>query len=193
SGRRSSTPSCLCCMSSGARRSHRTASEAAVTSPSKMKNNSRGRSRLLSGTLLLMRGRIIHGHPALTSLLAAALASACARPEPPAASCDENFDPGAVTAVLDEQRAAWHRADLDGFLAGYEPSEALLFTSGGHIRRGFAETRDKYRARYGDAAETMGTLSFEILDVRGLGRCNDAAIVLGRWALTDTPEAGSGV
>lgn len=95
--------------------------------------------------------------------------------------------------VLDEQRAAWNRGDLDAFLRGYEPSERLLFTSGGNIRRGFDETRDKYRARYGEAADTMGQLSFEILDVRGLGSCADAAIVLGRWALTDTPVAGSGV
>jgi ketosteroid isomerase-like protein len=37
----------------------------------------------------------------------------------------------------------------------------------------------------------MGHLDFEILDVRGLG--DDGAVVLGRWRLTDTPEAGAGV
>lgn len=95
--------------------------------------------------------------------------------------------------MLDAQREAWNAGEIDGFLAGYEPSEALLFTSGANIRRGYAETRDKYRARYGDAPETMGALAFEILDVRPLGRCKDAAIVLGRWALSETPEAGSGV
>src|SRR5690606_13431315 len=61
------------------------------------------------------------------------------------------------------------------------------------IRRGFEETREKYLARYGSARETMGELRFEILDVRALGSCSDAAIVLGRWQLTETPEAGSGV
>lgn len=120
------------------------------------------------------------------------MALGCASdPAPPV--CDGNFDEAAVVRVLDEQRAAWNRGDLDAFVAGYEPSERLLFTSGGNIRRGFDETREKYRARYGEAPETMGQLSFEILDVRALGSCADAAIVLGRWRLTDTPVAGSGV
>lgn len=95
--------------------------------------------------------------------------------------------------VLERQREAWNAGDLDGFLAGYERSDALLFTSGGKIRRGFDETREKYRARYGDARETMGVLMFEILDVRALGQCSDAAIVLGRWTVSESPEAGSGV
>jgi len=107
--------------------------------------------------------------------------------------CSAGFEAAAVVAVLDEQRAAWNAGELDGFLAGYERSDALLFTSGATIRRGFDATRDKYRARYGEARETMGTLAFEILDVRPLGRCADAAIVLGRWALSETAEAGSGV
>jgi hypothetical protein len=37
----------------------------------------------------------------------------------------------------------------------------------------------------------MGTLAFEVLDLRPLGR--DGAVVLGRWTLTDTPQAGAGV
>jgi uncharacterized protein (TIGR02246 family) len=115
----------------------------------------------------------------------------CARDEAPV--CDGVFDEAAVVAVLDEQRAAWNRGDLDGFLVGYERSDRLLFTSGGNIRRGFDETRAKYRARYGQAPETMGQLRFEILDVRALGSCADAAVVLGRWEVTNTEVAGAGV
>ncbi|WP_181234552.1 YybH family protein [Enhygromyxa salina] len=139
-----------------------------------------------------MSGRIIHASLTAASLL---LAPACAPSPTPTTPppCPGAYDEAAVVAVLETQRAAWNQGDLDGFLAGYEPSEALLFTSGASIRQGFEETRDKYRARYGDAPETMGTLAFEILDVRALGQCADAAIVLGRWALTDTPEAGAGV
>ena len=128
-------------------------------------------------------------------MLAALLASGCAASSAagPAPSCAAAYNEAAVLAVLETQRAAWNQGDLDGFLAGYEHSDALLFTSGAKIRQGFDDTRNKYRARYGEARETMGTLAFEILDVRALGQCQDAAIVLGRWALTDTPEAGSGV
>ena len=110
----------------------------------------------------------------------------------PADSC-EPFDPAAVTAVIEAQRQAWNRGDLDAFLEGYEQSDALLFTSGAKIRQGYDETRQKYRERYGESRETMGQLDFEILDVRGLGSCPAAAVVLGRWHLTETPEAGEGV
>lgn len=137
---------------------------------------------------------MIHGGPLAATLIGALIAIGCAHSGArPASACGAEFDRAAVVAVLEGQRAAWNAGDLDGFLAGYEQSEALLFTSGGKIRRGFDETREKYRARYGDARETMGVLAFEILDVRPLGQCSDAAIVLGRWAVSESPEAGSGV
>lgn len=100
-------------------------------------------------------------------------------------------DDASVRAVLDAQREAWNRGEIDVFLAGYERSERLVFTSGAKVRRGFAETETKFRAKYGHQTETMGKLSFELLDVRGVGA--DGAIVLGRWALTETPESGAGI
>lgn len=100
-------------------------------------------------------------------------------------------DRTAIEQVLEAQRVAWNSGDLDGFLAAYEPSDQLLFTSGAKIRRGFDETREKYRERYGSASETMGQLEFELLDIRGIGP--RAAIVLGRYRLSATPEAGEGV
>ena len=39
-------------------------------------------------------------------------------------------DRAAIEQLLEQQRLAWNRGDLDGFLAAYEPSEQLLFTSG---------------------------------------------------------------
>lgn len=76
-------------------------------------------------------------------------------------------------------------------MAGYVKSPELVFTSGSKVRRGWQETHDKYQTKYGSDASTMGTLAFEILGVQQLGA--DGAIVLGRWVLTDTPNAGSGV
>jgi uncharacterized protein (TIGR02246 family) len=100
-------------------------------------------------------------------------------------------DDRAVRAVLDAQMAAWNRGDLEGFMAGYAKTPDLVFTSGGNIRRGWQETYDKYRAKYGTDPKTMGRLGFEILGVQSLGV--DGAIVLGRWRLSDTPVAGAGV
>ncbi len=100
-------------------------------------------------------------------------------------------DDRAVRAVLDAQRDAWNRGDLDAYMNGYARRDDLVFTSGGAIRRGWQETYAKYKAKYGGSPETMGHLAFEILSVQALGA--DGAIVLGRWTLTGTPQAGAGV
>lgn len=117
-------------------------------------------------------------------LLAAALACAACR-----FTAD---DRRAIEGVLADQVAAWNRGDIETFLRAYEPSEDLIFTSGGAIRRGFAAARARYLERYGArGAETMGRLDFEILDIRALGP--RGAVVLGRWRLTATEVAGAGV
>lgn len=100
-------------------------------------------------------------------------------------------DDQAIRAVLATQQAAWNRGDLDAFMAGYAKSQDLVFTSGGKIRRGWQDTYDKYRAKYGSDRSTMGQLAFELVSIQSLGA--DGAIVLGRWKLTDTPVAGGGV
>lgn len=101
-------------------------------------------------------------------------------------------DRRAIEAVLRDQAAAWNRGDLDGFLRAYEPSDDLVFTSAGAIRRGFAATRDRYRERYAARdTGTMGRLAFELLEIRALGKTG--ALVLGRWSLRGSPADGEGV
>ncbi len=100
-------------------------------------------------------------------------------------------DDHAVRGVLRAQQEAWNRGDLEGYMRGYVKSDALVFTSGGNIRTGWSETYAKYKARYGSDTSSMGTLAFEILHVQAIGA--DGAIVLGKWELTNTPVAGSGV
>lgn len=101
-------------------------------------------------------------------------------------------DRRAIEGLLHAQADAWNRGDLDGFLRAYEPSEDLVFTSGGAIRRGFAATRDRYRERYAARdTSTMGRLALDQLEIRALGR--DGAVVLGHWRLRETPAAGEGV
>jgi uncharacterized protein (TIGR02246 family) len=100
-------------------------------------------------------------------------------------------DRSSVEAVLTTQAAAWNRGDLDAYMAGYARTGDLVFTSGGKVRRGWDETIEKYRAKYGTDPSTMGHLAFELLDVHPLGA--DGAVVLGRWTLTDTPNAAGGI
>ena len=108
-----------------------------------------------------------------------------------ACATTHTFDDRPVRAVLAAQQDAWNRGDLDAFMAGYARSPDIIFTSGGKIRRGWDETYAKYKAKYGADKSTMGTLAFQILGVQPLGE--SGAIVLGRWQLTGTPNAGAGV
>lgn len=96
----------------------------------------------------------------------------------------------AIARVLDGQRDAWNRGDLEAFMDAYVRDDALVFTSGGKVRRGWDETMRRYRARYVDAA-AMGKLTFDELETTVVA--DDAALVLGRWRLVDTPEAGHGL
>ena len=120
---------------------------------------------------------------ALVCLALVACASARVRTFTPA-------DDQAVRALLTAQQDAWNAGDIEGFMAGYAHTDALVFTSGANIRRGWQETHDKFVTKYGSAKDTMGKLAFEILGVQSVGA--DGAVVLGRWSL-DGPNAGSGV
>jgi uncharacterized protein (TIGR02246 family) len=99
-------------------------------------------------------------------------------------------DRAAIVAVLDEQREAWNAGDIERFMQGYERSPEIVFTSGGKIRRGYDATLASYRDRYADD-DAMGHLEFSDLEIQAVG--GDAAVVLGRFELTETPRAGAGV
>jgi len=95
-----------------------------------------------------------------------------------------------IEAILIEQGEAWNRGDIVGFMGAYEPTDDLLFTSGGKVRRGYDETLAKYQASYGEPG-AMGKLDFAVLDFRMLGE--GSAIMLGSWKLTETPKEGGGL
>jgi uncharacterized protein (TIGR02246 family) len=86
----------------------------------------------------------------------------------------------AVRAVLDAQRDAWNRGDIEGYMDGYARSEHTVFVSGDNVTRGWETVLDRYKKNY-NTREKMGTLTFSELEVTLIG--NDAAIVLGRWHL----------
>ncbi len=128
----------------------------------------------------------------LAGLAACVLLASCEPPE-----LDEQapgFDPQTVAAavldVLDAQTAAWNDGDIEGFMAGYLPSEELRFTSGNEVRRGWNRTLERYRQTYPDRA-AMGALAFEELDVRVLSE--HAALVFGRFRLTRASDEPTGL
>ena len=86
----------------------------------------------------------------------------------------------AIRAVLDAQRDAWNRGDIEGYMDGYERSDQTVFVSGDNVTRGWQTVLDRYKKSY-DTREKMGTLTFSDPEITLLGK--DAAVVLGRWHL----------
>lgn len=86
----------------------------------------------------------------------------------------------AIRSVIDAQRDAWNRGDLEGYMNGYDRSPETVFISGDRVTRGWQTVLDRYKKSY-DSREKMGTLTFSDLEITMLSK--DAAVVLGRWHL----------
>ncbi|HVQ39690.1 MAG TPA: nuclear transport factor 2 family protein [Pyrinomonadaceae bacterium] len=86
----------------------------------------------------------------------------------------------AIEAVLNAQRDAWNRGDVEGYMAGYLRSPDTVLVSGDNVTRGWQTVLDRYKKNY-NSREKMGTLTFSDLETKLIG--NDAAVVLGRWHL----------
>src|SRR2546425_10357404 len=86
----------------------------------------------------------------------------------------------AIRAVLDAQRDAWNRGNIEGYMDGYDRSPNTEFVGGDSISRGWQTVLDRYKKNYNSRAK-MGTLTFSDLEINVLSK--DAALVLGRWRL----------
>src|SRR5258705_2456207 len=86
----------------------------------------------------------------------------------------------AIRAVLDAQRDAWNRGDVEGYMDGYERSAETVLVSGDNVIRGWQAVTDRYKKNY-NTPDRMGTLTFSDLAITPLE--NNAAVVFGRWDL----------
>lgn len=86
----------------------------------------------------------------------------------------------AIRSVLEAQRDAWNRGDIEGYMDGYDRSEKTVFISGDTVTRGWQTVLDRYKKTY-DTRDKMGVLTFSDLEITLLS--NDSATVLGRWSL----------
>ena len=86
----------------------------------------------------------------------------------------------AIKTVMDAQRDAWNRGDIEGYMDGYERSDKTVFVSGDHVTRGWQTVLERYKKSY-DTREKMGVLTFSDLEINVLS--NDSAVVLGSWSL----------
>lgn len=97
----------------------------------------------------------------------------------------------AIRQVLDDQVKAWNKGDLPAFMQGYWQSPQLTFFSGKNEIKGWQATLDRYRKKYQDGGQAMGTLSFGELEIRPLGASH--ALVRGRWQLVLPKETVGGL
>ena len=95
----------------------------------------------------------------------------------------------AVRAVVDAQKDAWNRGDIEGYMDGYARSVDVIFISADSLTRGWQTVHDRYKRIY-DSREKMGTLTFSDLEISVLN--NDAAMMMGRWHLQRTNDQPHG-
>ncbi|MDT7604842.1 MAG: hypothetical protein QOF61_2839 [Acidobacteriota bacterium] len=122
---------------------------------------------------------------AALAFIIVALSSCAQAPEGERANAE---NAAAIRAVLDAQAQAWNRGDIEGYMDGYERSDATIFVSGDQITRGWQTVLDRYKKSY-DTREKMGTLAFTDLEIKPLSPFY--AVATGRWQLTragDTPH-----
>ena len=86
----------------------------------------------------------------------------------------------AIRAVIDAQRDAWNRGDLEGYMDGYDRSPNTEFVGGDTITRGWQTVLERYQKNY-NSREKMGVLTFSEIEITVLSK--DAALVLGRWRI----------
>ena len=107
----------------------------------------------------------------------------------PQANKKNQKDTAAIQAVLDMQRDAWNRGDIEDYMSGYAQSKDTVFISGDSLTRGWQTVLERYKKGY-DTREKMGTLTFSEVEINLIG--NDAAVVLGRWHLRRTNDEPHG-
>ena len=91
----------------------------------------------------------------------------------------------AIRAVIEAQRDAWNKGDIEGYMDGYDRSESTVFVSGDKVTHGWQTVLEHYKKGY-DTREKMGQLTFSDLEVTMLSK--DAAVVVGRWHLKRADE-----
>jgi uncharacterized protein (TIGR02246 family) len=95
----------------------------------------------------------------------------------------------AIREVLDAQRDAWNKGDIEGYMDGYDRSENTIFVSGDNVTRGWKTVLERYKNTY-DTREKMGQLTFSDLEMNMLSR--DTAVVIGKWLLKRSQDEPHG-
>ncbi len=85
-----------------------------------------------------------------------------------------------IRSMLETQRQAWNRGDIEGFMEPYWKSDSLMFIGKNGVTYGYNNTLKNYKNSYPDA-DAMGTLVFDIIQVKRLSVIYFS--VTGKWNL----------
>lgn len=89
-------------------------------------------------------------------------------------------DKDQILKLLEDQRLAWNKGDVEEYMQGYVKSDSLLYVGKTGPKYGWSNTLNNYKKSYPDK-QAMGYLSFDIKDVKILSP--EYAFVLGAWKL----------
>ncbi|HEY4197017.1 MAG TPA: DUF4440 domain-containing protein [Mucilaginibacter sp.] len=98
-------------------------------------------------------------------------------------------DKEAILKVLEDQRQAWNKGDIENYMQGYWKSDSVMFIGKSAPVYGWQSTLDRYKKAYPDKA-AMGQLTFDIIQVKVLDGSN--AFMLGGWHLKREKDAPGG-
>ncbi len=85
-----------------------------------------------------------------------------------------------ILKLLEDQRQAWNRGDINEYMQGYNQSDSLLFVGKSGPQHGWNNTLKNYKKSYPNKS-AMGYLSFNIKEIKMIAA--DHAFVLGAWHL----------
>jgi ketosteroid isomerase-like protein len=95
-----------------------------------------------------------------------------------------------ITAILEEQDAAWNRGDLDSFMKPYDDTAELVFIGANGPIRSSKVMKEGYEARYKTGQSDFGKLTFSQLEVEELAA--NLARAWGKWKVEQNEKILSG-
>ena len=99
---------------------------------------------------------------------------------------DVETEKDSIRSVLFQQQDAWNKGDIPSFMNGYKKGEDLMFIGSSGIYKGWENTLKRYTTSY-STREKMGTLNFEILDIKVFNDSN--AHLIGKFALKNQQDS----
>lgn len=85
-----------------------------------------------------------------------------------------------IIKLLEDQRQAWNKGDINEYMQGYNQSDSLLFVGKSGPQYGWNNTLKNYKKSYPNKS-AMGYLSFDIIEIKMISA--DHTFVLGAWHL----------